>query len=205
MFRRRPPERFTVRARRVLSLAQEEAERRKAYFIEPEHILIGLLQEEAGIAWRVLCDMELTLDAVQGTIDHLSKPALPKKEAWIDLAPETKTLLRKAVEEARHLKHLHVGTEHLLLGLMHVKQSTVQKVLQQLGVDYEQMRHHLLETIAANPVPAPSLTPPLQPSVTVSTSSENITSHNTYYQNYPSPFVRLLALFGLDSQKDSEA
>jgi ATP-dependent Clp protease ATP-binding subunit ClpC len=149
MFRRKPREleRFTLRARRVLSLAQEEAERRHSYFIEPEHVLVGFLQEEGGVARKVLDRLDLTLEAVQSTIDAETPPFSPKKASPVDLSPDTKKLLYKAVDEARSFGHNYIGTEHLLLGLLRLEHCTAQMVLAHNGIAYQQIREGVIQVI----------------------------------------------------------
>ncbi|MCA9963816.1 MAG: NDP-hexose 4-ketoreductase, partial [Anaerolineales bacterium] len=97
-------ERFTQRARRVLSLAQEEAERLNHSYIGGEHVLIGLLREEGGVAGRVLRELGLDADRVQKMVERLSGgPGTRTPFTKIELSPSTKRVLELAVEEARRM------------------------------------------------------------------------------------------------------
>ena len=111
-------ERFTQRARRVLSLAQEEAERLNHNYIGSEHVLIGLLREEGGVAGRVLRELGLDAVRVQAMVERLSGgPGTRTPFTKIELSPSTKRVLELAVEEARRMGQHYISTEHLLLGL----------------------------------------------------------------------------------------
>ncbi|MCU0488149.1 MAG: ATP-dependent Clp protease ATP-binding subunit [Anaerolineales bacterium] len=132
-------ERLTQRARRVLSLAHQEAERMRHNYIGTEHLLLGLIREEGGVAGRVLRELGLDADRVQEIIERLVSPgqASPGK---IDLSPGTQQVLEFAVEEARRMGHHYIGTEHLLLGLMQHNEGVAMDVLRKLGLTPEQIR-----------------------------------------------------------------
>ena len=111
-------ERFTQRARRVLSLAQEEAERLNHSYIGSEHVLIGLLQEDGGVAGRVLRELGLDAVRVQAMVERMSGgPGTRTPFTKTELSPSTKRILELAVEEARRMGQHYISTEHLLLGL----------------------------------------------------------------------------------------
>jgi len=132
-------ERFTQRARRVLSLAHQEAERMRHSQIGSEHLLLGLVREEGGVAGRVLRELGLEPQRVQEIVARLVGPG-DYTGGQIDLAPETQTVLRYALEEATRLGHQYIGTEHLLLGLLRMPDSTAMRALHRLGVTPDQIR-----------------------------------------------------------------
>ena len=131
-------ERFTQRARRVLSLAHQEAERGHQNSIGTEHLLLGLMEEEGGVAGRVLRELGLESSRVREIIERVSVEGR-REENKIDLAPDTQQVLEYAVDEARRLGHHYIGTEHILLGLVRVD-ATAMEVLRRLGVTADQIR-----------------------------------------------------------------
>ncbi len=132
-------ERFTQRARRVLSLAHQEAERLHQGYIGTEHLLLGMMKEEGGIAGRVL--RELGLDAVrmEEVIIRITGMGT-STTAKLDLSPGVQRALENAVEEARKMGHHYIGTEHLLLGLVQLGEGVALDVLRKMGVSAEQIR-----------------------------------------------------------------
>ena len=110
-------ERFTQRARRVLSLAHQEAERARQNNIGTEHLILGLMDEEGGVAGRVLRDLGMTPERVREVVQRVSGAATNFDPNHIELAAETQQVLEYAIEEARRLGHHYIGTEHILLGL----------------------------------------------------------------------------------------
>ncbi len=132
-------ERFTQRARRVLSLAHQEAERMRHNYIGTEHLLLGLIREEGGVAGRVLRELGLEADRVQEIVERLTGPG-QNRGGKLDLAPGTQQVLELAVEEARRMGHHYIGTEHLLLGLVRYGEGVALDVLRKLGVTPEQIR-----------------------------------------------------------------
>jgi ATP-dependent Clp protease ATP-binding subunit ClpC len=142
-------ERFTQRARRVLSLAHEEAERMRHTHIGTEHLLLGLMREEGGIAGRVLRELGLEFDRVQKMIEKLvglgdfttQRPTL---------SPGTQKVLELAVEQARELGHHYIGVEHLLLGVIELGEGIAIDALSQLGVTPEQVRRQTHRVLKEN-------------------------------------------------------
>jgi ATP-dependent Clp protease ATP-binding subunit ClpC len=132
-------ERFTQRARRVLSLAHQEAERMHQNYIGTEHLLLGLMKEEGGVAGRVL--RELGLDAVrmEEVIIRITGTG-QVTTAKLDLSPGVQRALENSVEEARKMGHHYIGTEHLLLGLVQLGEGVALDVLRKMGVSVEQIR-----------------------------------------------------------------
>src|SRR4030043_203480 len=132
-------ERFTQRARRVLSLAHQEAERMHQNYIGTEHLLLGMMKEEGGIAGRVL--RELGLDAVRMEEVIIRITGMGSATtAKLDLSPGVQRALENAVEEARKMGHHYIGTEHLLLGLVQLGEGVALDVLRKMGVSAEQIR-----------------------------------------------------------------
>jgi ATP-dependent Clp protease ATP-binding subunit ClpC len=150
-------EKFTQRARRVLSLAHQEAELAHQGLIGTEHLLLGLLEEDGGVAGRVLRELGLETGRVREIIQRVSgeghftggKP---------DLGPDTQLVLEFALEEARKMGHHYVGTEHLLLGLPRAGGNAAE-VLKKLGVTEEQIRRQVRRVLQESTAPAPSAVP----------------------------------------------
>jgi len=140
-------ERFTQRARRVLSLAHQEAERMRQNTISTEHLLLGLIQEEGGIAGRVLRDLGLEPERVQEIVERVTGIG-QGYSGKIDLSPGVQQVLEFAIEEARRMGHHYIGTEHLLLALVRSTEGRAMDVLRRLGVTPEQIRrqtHRVLQ------------------------------------------------------------
>lgn len=143
-------ERFTQRARRVLSLAQEEAEDLQHQQIGPEHLLLGLIREEGGVAGRVLRELGLQEQRIRDLVKQLNKT---KRSATsqLDLSAETKQVLDLTVDEARRLGHHYIGTEHLILGLMRQQQSMAVDILTRLKIKPEDVRRHTRRILQEDP------------------------------------------------------
>src|SRR5829696_4137274 len=149
-------ERFTQRARRVLSLAHQEAEQSRNNNIGTEHLLLGLMDEEGGVAGRVLRELGMTSDRVREVIRRVTTSSSSFDPNRVELAAETQQVLEHAVDEARRLGHHYIGTEHILLGLVRVD-STAMEVLRRLGVTAEQIRRQtrrVLNESSSSPTPA---------------------------------------------------
>ena len=151
-------ERFTQRARRVLSLAHQEAERARNNNIGTEHLLLGLMEEEGGVAGRVLRELGMTSDRVREVVKRVSGPSSSFDANRVELSMETQQVLEHAVEEARRLGHHYIGTEHILLGLVRVE-GVAMEVLRRLGVTAEQIRRQtrrVLNESASPSAPTPA-------------------------------------------------
>ncbi len=149
-------ERFTQRARRVLSLAHQEAERLHFSTIETEHLLIGLILEDNGISHRVLTELGLEAKRVQEVVELIS--GFGKYQGGkIELSSGVQQVLENALNEARKLGHHYVGTEHLLLGLVLSTDGQAHEVLRKLGVTPEQIRRQTRRVLQEN---TPSQTAP---------------------------------------------
>ncbi|HEY2981015.1 MAG TPA: ATP-dependent Clp protease ATP-binding subunit [Anaerolineales bacterium] len=149
-------ERFTQRARRVLSLAHQEAERARHNNIGTEHLLLGLMDEEGGVAGRVLRELGMSSDRVREIIERVAAAEGRFDPDKIELAADTQQVLEYAVDEARRLGHHYIGTEHILLGLVRVE-GTAMEVLRRLGVTADQIRRQtrrVLNESASTPAPA---------------------------------------------------
>ena len=133
-------DRFTKRARRVLTLAQEEAQLLNHNYIGTEHLLLGLVREENGVAVRVLRDLGVDpkqiRERVERTVGRGQRAAFGK----LSLTPRTKRVIELAVDEARRLGHHYIGTEHLLLGLVRAGEGVAVDVLRGLGVSLDKVR-----------------------------------------------------------------
>ena len=147
-------ERFTQRARRVLTLAHQEAERMRQSTISTEHLLLGLIQEEGGIAGRVLRDLGLEPERVQEMVERLSGVGQTRVEK-IDLSPGVQQVLEYAIEEARRMGHHYIGTEHLLLGLVRSTEGKAMDVLRKLGITPEQIRRQTRRVLQESSSSAP--------------------------------------------------
>jgi ATP-dependent Clp protease ATP-binding subunit ClpC len=147
-------ERFTQRARRVLSLAHEEAERLHHNYIGTEHLLLGLIREEGGVAGRVLRELGLEAARVKEMVERLSGQGR-YSGGRIELAPGTEQVLQFAIEEARRMGHHYIGTEHLLLGLVRQGEGVAIEVLRRLGVTPEQVRRQTRRILQESPARRP--------------------------------------------------
>ena len=158
-------ERFTQRARRVLSLAHAEAERTRQPFIDTEHLLIGLIEEEGGVAGRVLREMGLEVERVREIINRLKGVGATPPSEKIELSSATEQTLEQAVEEARRLGHAYIGTEHLLLALLHIE-GTALEALRRLGATPDEIRRQtrrILQESSSPTPPAPAGREPARP------------------------------------------
>ncbi len=144
-------ERFTQRARRVLSLAQDEAERMQHSYIGTEHLLMGLIREEGGVAGRVLRDLGLEPRRVEDLVQRMTRAdKRTNTDERLDLSPGTKRVLELAVDEARRMEHHYIGTEHLLLGLVRSGEGVAIDVLKRLGVSPEEIKRHTRRVLQDN-------------------------------------------------------
>ena len=145
-------ERFTQRARRALSLAQEEAERLQHSSIGTEHLLLGLIREEGGVAGRVLRELGLELPRVEELVKRLAKESNRNPNVELGLSPGTKKVLEYAVDEARRMGHHYIGTEHLLLGLIREAQNPALEVLRRLGISPQEVRRQTRNVLQDSPL-----------------------------------------------------
>ena len=146
-------EKFSERARRVLSLSQEEAQRFNHNYIGSEHILLGLVRETDGVAAQVLGNLGLDLSRVRSAVEYLIGKEESNPQQDIGLTPRAKKLIELAVDEARRLNHTYIGTEHLLIGLMRDGEGVAAGILESLGVDIDRIRAETSNVLQANNEP----------------------------------------------------
>ena len=144
-------EKFSEGARRVLSLAQEEAQRFNHNYISTEHILLGLVRESDDIAAKVLSNLGVELTKVRSAVEFIIGRGERATPGEIGLTPRAKKVIELAVDEARRLNHHYIGTEHLLIGLMREGEGVAAGVLESLGVNLDKIRgetsHILTQTV----------------------------------------------------------
>src|SRR5215472_7903860 len=140
-------DKFTKRARKVLRLAQEEAQRLGHDYIGTEHLLLGLVREGEGVAANVLNNLGVELDKVRSKVEALIGRGNQVILGEIGLTPRAKKVIELAVDEARRLSHHYIGTEHLLLGMIREGHGIGAGVLQELGVDLEKVRAETMRVL----------------------------------------------------------
>lgn len=140
-------DKFTKRARRVLSYAQEEATRLNHNYIGTEHLLLGLLREEEGLAAKVLRDLGVDQNRVRRMIEDIVGRGQAPANARLTLTPRTRRVIELAVDEARRLGHHYIGTEHLLLGLVREEEGVAISVLRTLNLTPEKIRQQLTKAV----------------------------------------------------------
>jgi ATP-dependent Clp protease ATP-binding subunit ClpC len=143
-------ERFTDRARKVMALANQEAQRFNHEYIGTEHILLGLVKEGSGVGANVLKNLDVDLRRVRLEVEKLVKSG-PDMVTMGKLpqTPRAKKVIEYAIEEARNLNHNYVGTEHLLLGLLREHDGVAAQVLINLGLKLEEVREEVLNLLGA--------------------------------------------------------
>ena len=153
-----PFDRFNDRAKRVLALAQDEAIRFNHNYIGVEHLLLGLIREGEGIAANVLQSLGVELAKARTSVEFVigrGDSTTPPND--ITLTPRLKKVIELAIDEAKKLGHSHVGTEHLLLGMVREGGSIGTGVLESLGVTLEKVRHQVIATLGQQaPVGVPT-------------------------------------------------
>ncbi len=145
-------DRFTKRSRQALTLAQDEAQRLGHRYIGTEHLLLGLLREEQGVAAKVLARMGITLQQVRQMVEEAIGREERTATPQMALAPRTKRVLELAIDEARRLGHYYIGTEHLLLGLLREGQGIAAGILETLGLDLEKVRKETIRQMQIGPL-----------------------------------------------------
>jgi hypothetical protein len=149
-------ERFTDRARKVMQLANQEAQRFYHEYVGTEHILLGLIKEGQGVASHVLKNLVIDLRKVRQYVEKLVQlgPGLVTM-GKLPQTPRAKKVIEYAIEEARNLNHNYVGTEHLLLGLLREQEGVAAQVLMNLGLKLEDVREEVLNLLGGNFKPRP--------------------------------------------------
>jgi len=140
-------ERFTERARQVVVLAQEEARALKHNYIGTEHLLLGLLREEEGVAARVLDSLQISTEEVRAAVVRIVGTGEEVATGQIPFTPRAKKVLELALREALSLGHNYIGTEHILLGLLREGEGVAARVLKSLDIDIERTRNEILREL----------------------------------------------------------
>jgi ATP-dependent Clp protease ATP-binding subunit ClpC len=140
-------DKFTIRARKVLTLSQEEAQHFQHNYIGTEHLLLGLVHEGEGVAAKVLTNLGVQLSDVRKAIEFIIGRGERVISGEIGLTPRAKKVIELAVDEARMLNHHYIGTEHILLGLVREGNGIAAGVLESMGVKLEQVRAETLKVL----------------------------------------------------------
>ncbi|MCC7065130.1 MAG: AAA family ATPase, partial [Planctomycetes bacterium] len=144
-------DRFTDRAKKVMSFARQEAMKFNHEYIGTEHILLGLVQEGSGVAANVLKNMTIDLEKIRHEVEKIVKtgPSMVTM-GQLPFTPRAKKVLELSMEEASQLAHNYIGTEHLLLGLIRENEGIAAQVLMNLGVKLDEVREEVLEFLGAS-------------------------------------------------------
>ena len=144
-------DRFTDRAKKVMNLARQEAQRFNHEYLGTEHILLGLVQEGSGVAANVLKNMGIDLNKIRAEVEKIVKtgPSMVTM-GQLPFTPRAKKVLELSMEEASNLGHNYIGTEHLLLGLIKENEGIAAQVLMNLGVKLEDVREEVLDFLGAD-------------------------------------------------------
>ena len=140
-------ERFTERARKVVVLAQEEARHFNHNYIGTEHLLLGLLREDEGVAARALASLNVTLDEVREQVESIVGYGEEGTGAQAPFTPRSKKVLELALREALQLGHNYIGTEHILLGLVRESEGVAARVLSNLDIDPDKVRREVVRML----------------------------------------------------------
>ncbi len=140
-------ERFTERARQVVVLAQDEARALRHDSIDTEHLLLGLLREEEGVAARVLESLEITVEDVRAQVARIVVQGDEAPTGQIPFTPQAKKALELSLREALSLGHNYIGTEHILLGLVRESESIAARILLDFDADAEKIRNRVVTAL----------------------------------------------------------
>lgn len=140
-------DRFTERARNVMQLAQEEAQRLQHNYIGTEHLLLGLLREGEGVAGQVLTHLGVELEQARRAVEGIVGRGDRIVGGEIGLTPRAKKVIELAVAEARRLNHLYIGTEHLLLGLLREGEGIGAGVLKSFDLSLQEVRANIIQIL----------------------------------------------------------
>jgi len=143
-------DKFSEKARRVLSLAQEEAQRLNHNYIGTEHILLGLVKEEDGVAARILANMGASPPKMRSAIEHVIGPGEKITSVGTGLTTRAKRVIELSIDEARQMGHNYIGTEHLLLGLLSEADGVAAGVLDSFNVTLEKTRAEIIRFLSQN-------------------------------------------------------
>jgi len=140
-------DKFTDQARKVLTLAQDEAQRFNHNYIGTEHFLLGLVREGDGVAAQVLQNMNVELAKVRMAVEFIIGQGNHLVIGEVGLTPRAKRVIELAIDESRGLGHNYIGTEHLLLGLVREGEGIAAGVLESLGVNLNRVRHEVIRVL----------------------------------------------------------
>jgi ATP-dependent Clp protease ATP-binding subunit ClpC len=141
-------ERFTERAKQVIVLGQDEARTLKHNYIGTEHILLGLLLEEEGLAARVLNSLDITVDEVRHQVARIVGQGDEVSTAQLPFTPRAKKVLELALREALSLGHNYIGTEHILLGMVRENEGVAARILLDFDADAEKIRNEIIRMLS---------------------------------------------------------
>jgi hypothetical protein len=142
-------ERFTERARQVVVLAQDEARAFRHNYIGTEHLLLGILREEEGLAARVLEALDVSLEEVRAEVTRIVGSGEELATGQIPFTPRGKKVLELALREALSLGHNHIGTEHILLGLVREGEGVAMRILLEFDVDADKIRNEVIRALTS--------------------------------------------------------
>jgi ATP-dependent Clp protease ATP-binding subunit ClpC len=141
-------ERFTERSRQVVVLAQDEARRLRHNYIGTEHILLGLLRDQEGLAARVLDSFQVTVEEVRAQVARIVGEGEEVTIGQIPFTPRTKRVLELSLREAMSLGHNYIGTEHILLGIVRENEGVAARILLDFGADAEKVRNEVIRMLS---------------------------------------------------------
>lgn len=144
-------ERLTERARQVVVLAQDESRDFKHNYIGTEHILLGLLREEEGVAARVLESLDITVEDVRARVARIVGEGEERLAGQIPFTPRTQRVLELSLREALSLGHNYVGTEHILLGLVRENEGVAARILLDMDADAAKVRNEVIRSLSGRP------------------------------------------------------
>ena len=147
-------DKFTDRARKVMQLANEEAQRYNHQYIGTEHILLGLVKECTGVAANVLRNLNVDPNRIRREVERLIQTGPNVGFDKMPQTPRAKKVIEFAIDEARRLNHNYVGTEHVLLGLLREEEGAAAQVLTNLGLTLDAVRNQIVELLGQQPTMA---------------------------------------------------
>ncbi len=168
-------EKFTERARKVLSLSQEEAQSFNHDYIGTEHILLGLVREGEGVAAKVLTSLGVELDKLRSAVEYIIGRGEKGVTGEIGLTPRAKRVIELAVDEARRLNHNYIGTEHLLLGLLREEEGVASGVLESMGISLDKVRAETVRILSQSTSQSHTSTRPASKTPTLDQISVDLT------------------------------
>jgi ATP-dependent Clp protease ATP-binding subunit ClpC len=146
-------ERFTGRSRRVVVLAQEEARMLNHEYVGTEHILLGLIREDGGVAAQALESLGISEEAARRQVEEIvGRGQAGPARGHLPFTPRGKKVLQLSLREAIALGHGHVGTEHILLGLIREDEGVARRVLNGLGADPDRIRQQVIRLVSARQI-----------------------------------------------------